>query len=129
MESEAHRIGLDETFQLLNLTKGHWPGAPKDQDDKDSRNFNGAGGVPDYSAHNPIKVTHGSYILEKDMVQCDLNLYKSLQAWKDHKLYIDHEIKTLKNKVKLREFQGHLKKKQPEECDSHISVITPRTHP
>lgn len=32
------------------------------------------------------------YILENDTVQCDLDLYKSLQAWKDHKLHIDHEV-------------------------------------
>lgn len=33
------------------------------------------------------------YILENDTVQCDLDLYKSLQAWKDHKLHIDHEVR------------------------------------
>lgn len=32
------------------------------------------------------------YILENDTVQCDMDLYKSLQAWKDHKLHIDHEV-------------------------------------
>lgn len=32
------------------------------------------------------------YILENDTVQCDTDLYKSLQAWKDHKLHIDHEV-------------------------------------
>lgn len=26
-------------------------------------------------------------------MQCDLDLYKSLQAWKDHKLHIDHEVR------------------------------------
>lgn len=33
------------------------------------------------------------YILENDTVQCDLGLYRSLQAWKDHKLHIDHEVR------------------------------------
>lgn len=27
-----------------------------------------------------------------DSVKCDGGLYKSLQAWKDHKLHIDHEV-------------------------------------
>lgn len=31
-------------------------------------------------------------ILENDTVQCDTDLYRSLQAWKDHKLHIDHEV-------------------------------------
>lgn len=35
------------------------------------------------------------YILENDTVQCDTDLYKSLQAWKDHKLHIDHEVSDL----------------------------------
>lgn len=27
-----------------------------------------------------------------DTVKCDGGLYKSLQAWKDHKLHIEHEV-------------------------------------
>ncbi|XP_055294628.1 extracellular sulfatase Sulf-2 isoform X6 [Moschus berezovskii] len=114
---KGHHVRPDDTSQPRNLTKRHWPGAPEDQDGGD---FSGTGGLPDYSAPDPIKVTHRCYILENDTVQCDLDLYKSLQAWKDHKLHIDHEIETLQNKIKnLREVRGHLKKKRPEECDCH----------
>lgn len=30
-----------------------------------------------------------------DTVKCDGGLYKSLQAWKDHKLHIEHEVPLL----------------------------------
>ncbi|XP_047390458.1 extracellular sulfatase Sulf-2 [Sciurus carolinensis] len=121
VDGEVYHVGLEDTApQPRNLTKRHWPGALEDQDDKDGGGFSGTGGLPDYSAPTPIKVTHRCYILENDTVQCDLALYKSLQAWKDHKLHIDHEIETLQNKIKnLREVRGHLKKKRPEECDCH----------
>ncbi|ELW48257.1 Extracellular sulfatase Sulf-2 [Tupaia chinensis] len=120
VDGQVYHVGLDAASLRHNLTKRHRPGAPEDQDDKDGGDFSGTGGLPDYSAPNPIKVTHRCYILENDTVQCDLDLYKSLQAWKDHKLHIDHEIETLQNKIKnLREVRGHLKKKRPEECDCH----------
>ncbi|XP_010341403.1 extracellular sulfatase Sulf-2 isoform X1 [Saimiri boliviensis] len=120
-DGRAHHVGLGDAAQPRNLTKRHSPGAPENPDDKDGGDFSGTGGLPNYAATNPIKVTNRRcHILENYTVRCDLDLYKSLQAWKDHKLHIDHEIETLQNKIKtLREIRGHLRKKRPEECGCH----------
>lgn len=37
-------------------------------------------------------VSYRCSILMNDTVKCDGGLYKSLQAWKDHKLHIEHEV-------------------------------------
>ncbi|XP_067410414.1 extracellular sulfatase Sulf-2 isoform X3 [Emydura macquarii macquarii] len=123
LDGEVYNLGLEDGYQPVlprNVTKRHkvQGEVAGEEEDKEVGEYSGTGGIAEYMASNLIKVTHRCYILENDTVQCDTDLYKSLQAWKDHKLHIDHEIETLQNKIKnLREVRGHLKKKRPEECD------------
>ncbi|XP_048819224.1 extracellular sulfatase Sulf-2 isoform X2 [Lagopus muta] len=123
LNGAVFNLGLEDGYQPVlprNITKRHkmQRAVLREEEDKDMAEYSGTGGIAEYTAPNLIKVTHRCYILENDTVQCDTDLYRSLQAWKDHKLHIDHEIETLQNKIKnLREVRGHLKKKRPEECD------------
>ncbi|CAH2302941.1 extracellular sulfatase Sulf-2 isoform X1 [Pelobates cultripes] len=120
LDGQVIDLDVEQEYQPVpngNLTKSH-VSEFDDDEDKDV-DFSGTGGLNnELIVPSSIKVTHRCFILANDTVQCDLDLYKSLQAWKDHKLHIDHEIETLQNKIKnLREVRGHLKKKRPEECD------------
>ncbi|NWS71492.1 SULF2 sulfatase, partial [Crotophaga sulcirostris] len=123
LDGAIYNLGLEDGYQPVlprNISKRHkmQRAVLREEEDKDMGEYSGTGGIAEYTAPNLIKVTHRCYILENDTVQCDTDLYRSLQAWKDHKLHIDHEIETLQNKIKnLREVRGHLKKKRPEECD------------
>uniref|UniRef100_A0A672H9F4 Extracellular sulfatase Sulf-2-like n=1 Tax=Salarias fasciatus TaxID=181472 RepID=A0A672H9F4_SALFA len=73
---------------------------------------------PRNSLKETLFVVFRCSILSNASVQCDNGVYRSLQAWKDHKLHIDHEIETLQTRIKnLRDVKGHLKKARPLECD------------
>ncbi|KAJ3609452.1 hypothetical protein NHX12_023973 [Muraenolepis orangiensis] len=87
--------------------------------DRSDDDFSGMGGVPSTLAPpNSIRVTQRCSILANETVRCDTAVYRSIQAWKDHKLHIDHQIETLQTKIKnLREVRGHLKKARPLKCD------------
>ncbi|MGH0177298.1 UNVERIFIED_CONTAM: hypothetical protein FKN15_010120 [Acipenser sinensis] len=131
--SRAVSVELNGELYSVDLEDGYEPVMPRNsskrlseggEEEEDDEGFSGTGSLTSSISPNElmipssIKVTHRCYILANDTVKCDTDLYKSLTAWKDHKLHIDHEIETLQTKIKnLREVRGHLKRARPEECD------------
>ncbi|KAK2821410.1 hypothetical protein Q7C36_020753 [Tachysurus vachellii] len=121
---------LGSTMYTLDLVEGYRPIVPKNISPRLGREKTDYGGFEELSGMEPItnnltnhtalKVTYRCSILINDTVMCDGRMYKSLQAWKDHKLHIEHEIETLHSKIKsLKEVKRHLKNARPKECDCH----------
>lgn len=50
-------------------------------------------------------------ILSNATVKCDSGLYESLQAWKDHKLHIDHEV-------------AHKTQQQQQPLETRVTIFT-----
>ncbi|XP_052382645.1 extracellular sulfatase Sulf-2-like isoform X2 [Oncorhynchus keta] len=137
LDGDMYAVDLVEGYRPVGLRNTSWPGERRRGagllEDNDEE-FSGMGVTarpPTNKSLTPtaaLKVTYRCSILMNDTVRCDGGLYKSLQAWKDHKLHIEHEIETLQTKIKnLREVKGHLKKVRPEECQcntpSYLSKI------
>ncbi|XP_054640012.1 extracellular sulfatase Sulf-2a isoform X3 [Dunckerocampus dactyliophorus] len=125
LDGDLYAVDLEEShhqpagFQNSSWARDRSGGLGRGEDDEE---FSGVGVTarPATNILTPpaaLKVTYRCSILMNDTVKCDGGLYKSLQAWKDHKLHIEHEIETLQTKIKnLREVKGHLKKVRPEDC-------------
>ncbi|NWI42252.1 SULF2 sulfatase, partial [Picathartes gymnocephalus] len=97
LDGAAYNLAFEDGYQPIlprNITQRHkvQRAVFHEEEDRDMGEYSGTGSIAEYTAPNLIKVTHRCYILENDTVQCDTDLYRSLQAWKDHKLHIDHEV-------------------------------------
>ncbi|KAG7319094.1 hypothetical protein KOW79_017568 [Hemibagrus wyckioides] len=125
---------LDSTMYTLDLVEGYRPIALNNISPRLGREKAVYGGYKELSgmepitnnltSHTALKVTYRCSILINDTVMCDGRMYKSLQAWKDHKLHIEHEIETLHSKIKnLKEVKRHLKNVRPKECECNQNML------
>uniref|UniRef100_A0A8C1ZJW9 Sulfatase 2a n=1 Tax=Cyprinus carpio TaxID=7962 RepID=A0A8C1ZJW9_CYPCA len=126
LDSNVYTLDLEKGYQPLNLNSSLILGR-KQAVYGENVEYSGMG--PTDNNFNPLtppaalKVTYRCSILMNDTVRCDGGLYKSLQAWKDHKLHIEHEIETLQTKIKnLREVKGHLKQVRPKQCECNQNM-------
>uniref|UniRef100_A0A665VL35 Sulfatase 2a n=1 Tax=Echeneis naucrates TaxID=173247 RepID=A0A665VL35_ECHNA len=121
LDGDLYAVDLEEGYRTLGSRNSSW---------EDNEEFSGMGFTAKPTTSKrltppaALKVTYRCSILMNETVKCDGGLYKSLQAWKDHKLHIEHEIETLQTKIKnLREVKGHLKKVRPEECQYSLYSV------
>uniref|UniRef100_A0A674BCG9 Sulfatase 2a n=1 Tax=Salmo trutta TaxID=8032 RepID=A0A674BCG9_SALTR len=120
LDGDLYAVDLEEGYRPVGLRNTSRPGERRRGvvlQENDDEEFSGMGVTARPTTIAGVCFPHRCSILMNDTVRCDGGLYKSLQAWKDHKLHIEHEIETLQTKIKnLREVKGHLKKVRPEEC-------------
>uniref|UniRef100_A0A673HP61 Extracellular sulfatase Sulf-2-like n=1 Tax=Sinocyclocheilus rhinocerous TaxID=307959 RepID=A0A673HP61_9TELE len=126
LDSNVYTLDLEKGYQPLDLNTSLMLGR-KQAVYGENVEYSGMGPTDNnFNSLTPpaaLKVTYRCSILMNDTVRCDGGLYKSLQAWKDHKLHIEHEIETLQTKIKnLREVKGHLKQVRPKECECNQNM-------